>query len=63
MIERCKLPHKGSCWVLRSKRTGKILGHHKSRAAAERQERAINLSKARRAGHRIPKRPAKRRRR
>jgi len=44
MIERCRLPHKGSCWVLRSKRTGKILGHHKSRAAAERQERAINLS-------------------
>ncbi len=36
-------------------RTGKVLGTHNSRAAAERQESAINISKARSAGHRIPK--------
>lgn len=31
---------------------------HPTKAAAEAQERAINLSKARKAGHRIPKRKA-----
>lgn len=35
--------------------TGKVLGTHNSRAAAERQEKAIQISKARAAGHRIPK--------
>lgn len=45
----------GSKWVLRSKRTGRVLGKHPSRAAALRQESAINISKARAHGHRIPK--------
>ena len=36
-------------------RKGKTLGVHPSRAAAEAQEIAINISKARRAGHRIPR--------
>lgn len=35
--------------------TGKLLGTHPTRAAAERQEAAVNISKARAAGHRIPK--------
>lgn len=43
-------------YVLRSKRTGRKLGTHPTRAAAERQEAAINISKARAAGHRIPRR-------
>lgn len=42
-------------WVLVSKKTGRVLGTHPSRAKAERQEAAINISKARAAGHRIPK--------
>lgn len=32
-------------YVLRSKETNKVLGKHKSRAEAERQEAAIRLSK------------------
>ncbi len=36
-------------------RTGKVLGTHKTRAEAKAQEDAINISKARAAGHRIPK--------
>ena len=35
--------------------TGKVLGTHGSRAAAERQEKAIQISKARKSGARIPK--------
>lgn len=35
--------------------TGKTLGTHKTRAEAKSQEDAINISKARAAGHRIPK--------
>lgn len=35
--------------------SGKTLGTHDSRAAAERQEKAIQISKTRAAGHRIPK--------
>jgi len=50
---------RGKKWVLLSKESGRVLGTHPSRAAAARQERAINLSKARAAGHRIAKRPAK----
>ena len=46
-------------YVLRSRETGRILGHHRTRGKAERQERAINLSKARAAGYHIPFRPAK----
>lgn len=41
-------------FVLRS-RTGKVLGRHKTRREAEAQESAINISKARAAGHRIPR--------
>ena len=37
-------------------RRGKVLGTHRSRAAAKRQESAINISKARKAGHRVPRR-------
>lgn len=42
-------------WVLKSKKSGKVLGHHKTKKAAKSQEAAINISKARAAGHRIPK--------
>jgi len=35
-------------------RKGKILGIHRNRSDAVRQERAIQISKARRAGHPIP---------
>jgi hypothetical protein len=35
---------------------GKALGKHKTKAKAQAQETAIQISKARRAGHRIPKR-------
>lgn len=52
---------RGKKWALVSKKSGRTLGRHPSRAAAERQEAAINLSKARATGHRIPKRPAKKR--
>jgi hypothetical protein len=45
---------RGKKHVLISKRTGRVLGRHTSRAAAERQERAIQISKARAAGHHIP---------
>ena len=34
---------------------GHVLGTHDSRTKAESQESAINISKARTAGHRIPK--------
>ena len=37
----------------------KILGRHPNRAGVERQEAAVNISKARAAGHRIPRRPGK----
>lgn len=37
-------------------RKGKILGAHDTLAAARAQERAINIAKARAAGHRIPRR-------
>lgn len=47
---------RGSKYVLVSKSTGKTLGTHSSRASAARQERAIQISKARKAGHHIPKR-------
>ena len=49
----------GKKWYLYSHDGKKILGRHPTRAGAERQETAVNLSKARKAGHRIPRRPAK----
>lgn len=48
---------RGNAWVLLSRTTGRVLGHHKSKASAQRQERAIQISKARVAGHRIPHLP------
>jgi hypothetical protein len=45
---------RGKKWLLLSKRTGRVLGTHTSRADAVKQETAINISKARAAGHRIP---------
>lgn len=50
MIEKKK-----SKWVLKSKKTGRVLGTHKTKAEAKSQEAAINISKARKAGHLIPK--------
>ena len=38
----------GSQYVLRSKTTGKVLGKHKTKAAAEKQERAVQAAKHRR---------------
>src|SRR5215468_8567971 len=48
---------RGKRYVLRSKESGRTLGVHPSRAAAERQETAINMSKARAAGHKLPPPP------
>ena len=44
----------GRKWILFSKTGKKILGTHPTKRAAEAQEHAINIAKARRAGHRIP---------
>jgi len=41
-------------FLLMSKKTGRIIGKHRKFADAKAQETAINLSKARAAGHRIP---------
>ena len=46
---------RGKKWVLLSKKSGRTLGRHPSKTAAKKQEAAINISKARAAGHRIPK--------
>jgi len=45
----------GKKWILCSHDGKKILGHHPTKASAKRQEAAVNISKARAAGHRIPK--------
>lgn len=45
----------GSGYILMDSEGKKLLGKHKSRADAEKQEAAINISKARAAGHNIPK--------
>lgn len=44
----------GKKWVLFS-RKGKVLGTHSTKKKARTQERAVNISKARAAGHRIPR--------
>ena len=44
----------GNKYVLKSHK-GKTLGTHPSKAAAERQETAINISKAKAAGHKVGK--------
>jgi len=54
MIEK-----RGKKWVLLSRKTGRVMGTHPTKAGAERQEAAVNISKARAAGHHIPKKPAK----
>jgi hypothetical protein len=41
--------HPSGGYVLKSKSTGKILGQHPTRAGAEKQERAIQASKAAKA--------------
>ena len=46
---------RGNKYVLISKSTGKVLGTHPNRATALKQEKAIQISKARKAGHKIPK--------
>jgi len=46
----------GGKYVLYSRRGGRRLGTHRTRKAAIRQERAIQISKARRAGYDIPRR-------
>jgi hypothetical protein len=45
---------RGKKYVLISKTTGRVLGTHPSRADALKQETAISISKARKAGHNIP---------
>jgi len=40
----------GNKYILRSKKTGKVLGKHSTRAEAMKQETAINISKAKAAG-------------
>ena len=44
-------------WILFSRDGKRVLGEHSTKAAAKAQETAINLAKARRAGHRIPRKP------
>lgn len=46
---------KGPGYVLKSKDGSKTLGKHATKAEAQAQEAAINISKARKAGHVIPK--------
>jgi hypothetical protein len=46
---------RGKQWCLLSKSSGRTLGCHPSRAQALAQEKAIQISKARAAGHFIPK--------
>lgn len=46
-------------WRVLSRLDRRILGEHSTRAAAEAQERAINLSRARAAGYDVPARPRK----
>jgi hypothetical protein len=53
------IEHIGRKWLLFS-HEGKVLGAHPSKRAAETQERAISISKARARGYRIP-RPTHRR--
>ena len=49
------IKHIGRKWVLFDSKGERVLGRHDTKEDALRQERAINISKARRAGHVIPK--------
>lgn len=46
----------GKKYVLFTSDGSRVLGEHRTKAAAVAQERAIQIDKARRAGHRIPRR-------
>ena len=46
----------GKHFVLYTGDGSRVLGRHPSKAKAEAQEAAINISKARAAGHNIPRR-------
>lgn len=61
-IRRCKpsdrdpdRPADEQVWCLFSKDEGKLLGRHPTKEKAEKQERAIQIQKARAKGHKIPK--------
>jgi len=43
-----------SKYVLFTKDGDRVLGKHATKAEAEAQETAINISKARKAGHKVP---------
>lgn len=45
----------GKKWYLYTKNGKKILGRHITKTSAQKQEAAIHISKARAAGHFIPK--------
>ncbi|MCR4301806.1 MAG: hypothetical protein NUV51_09365 [Sulfuricaulis sp.] len=51
----CVVRREGDQWILYSQDGSKKLGTHDSEESAKRQEHAINISKARKAGHRIPR--------
>ncbi len=44
----------GTKWVLYDSKGKRVLGRHDTKQDALKQERAIQLSKARKAGHHIP---------
>ena len=44
----------GRKWVLYDSKGERVLGRHDTKAAALRQERAIQIAKARKHGHAIP---------
>jgi len=47
----------GTKWVLYDSKGVRVLGRHDTKQDALKQERAIQLSKARKAGHHIPPPP------
>lgn len=64
-IRRCKpsdrdpdRPAKDQVWCLYSKDEDKLLGRHPTKEKAEKQERAVQIQKARSKGHNIPKKSA-----
>lgn len=53
------IKREGDQWILYNSTGEKVLGRHPTRAKALAQERAVQISKARAAGHRIPRRRKK----